>query len=123
MADVIHHLAIAADWDAATVVGEFRISSRDRTLEDEGFIHFSGSLEQLAGVAERYYSDVTEPMVLLTVDTARLPVPPVWEAPAPGVSELFPHLYGALPTSAVVAVTAMVRGSDGDLRPAQDPHS
>ena len=45
-------------------------------------------------------------MVLLVVDTDRLGVPVVDEAPpgAPAGSETFPHVYGPIPADAVVQV-------------------
>ena len=38
---MIFHVATAADWRAAETTGAYRLSTRDRTLEDEGFIHCS----------------------------------------------------------------------------------
>jgi glutathione S-transferase len=76
------------------------------SLADEGFIHASRA-DQWAGVRERYYAEVTEPLVLLEIDTELLDVPVVEEPPAPGVEETFPHIYGALKTAAVVVVTRL----------------
>jgi uncharacterized protein (DUF952 family) len=56
-------------------------------------------------VRAAFYADVTEPLVLLEIETDLLDVPVVEESPAPGVTETFPHVYGAVPPSAVVAVT------------------
>lgn len=99
---IIFHLALARDWAAARRAGEYRVSTLGRTLEQEGFIHCSATPRQLRGVAERYYAHVTEPMVVLTVDAAGLPVR--METP-PGAREAFPHVYGPIPVEAVVSVT------------------
>lgn len=73
------------------------------SLEEEGFIHASRA-NQWEGVRRTFYADVTEPLVLLEIDTDLLGVPVVEEPPAPGVEETFPHVYGAIAPSAVVAV-------------------
>jgi len=110
VAELIHHLALVSDWEAARAAGEYRISTVGRTLDDEGFVHFCRTEAQLAGVAQRYYSAVTDPLCLLTVDVRLLPLPVVDEPPAPGAVEHFPHLYGPLPVDAVVAVTPLPAG-------------
>jgi uncharacterized protein (DUF952 family) len=117
MAEPIYHIALVSDWEVARDAGDYRISTLGRTLEQEGFLHFCRTPGQLAGVAERYYAGVTDPLCLLTVDTDLLPLPIVDESPAPGVAELFPHLYAPLPVSAVVAVTPLTRDTAGSLGP------
>ncbi|MDZ4770580.1 MAG: DUF952 domain-containing protein [Chloroflexota bacterium] len=90
-------------------------SYRAPSLDTEGFIHFS-TPAQVAGVANRFYSDRGE-LLLLVVDPRLLTAPLIYEAPsgsgtapAPG---LFPHLYGALDMNAVVAVISYPPGADG----------
>lgn len=97
----IFHLALASDWAAAQAAGAYAISTRGRTLAEEGFIHASRA-DQWTGVRDRFYADVTEPLLLLQIDTERLDVPLVEEPPAPGVTETFPHIYGPLRVDAVV---------------------
>ncbi|MDH2425912.1 DUF952 domain-containing protein [Sphaerisporangium sp. TRM90804] len=99
----ILHLALAGDWEAAQAGGEYRVSTIGRTLEQEGFIHACSDLAQLRGVAERYYADVAEPLVVLTVDEGLLGSPVALEVP-PGAAEAFPHVYGPIPVPAVVSV-------------------
>lgn len=97
----IFHLALASDWAAAQEAGAYTISTRGRTLAEEGFIHASRG-DQWPKVRDLFYADVTEPMLLLQIDTDRLDVPVVEEAPEPGTRETFPHIYGPLPLEAVV---------------------
>lgn len=104
----ILHLALAGDWAEAEKTGEYLVSTRGRTLAEEGFIHACADLRQLHGVAERFYADVTDPMLVLTVDEALLDCPVLMEVP-PGVDEEFPHIYGPLPVPAVVSVTPFTR--------------
>ncbi|MCT9933056.1 DUF952 domain-containing protein [Planotetraspora sp. A-T 1434] len=101
---MIVHLALAEDWAEAENTGEYRVSTLGRTLEEEGFIHASADLEQAEGVARRFYRHVTEPLVLLTIEEDRLGCPVKYEVPE-GTTEAFPHIYGPVPVTAVVAVT------------------
>ena len=96
----IFHIATVADWDAARAGGRYTTSTRGRTLAEEGFIHASRG-DQWQGVRERFYTDVTEPLVLLVIDTDRLGSPVVEEA-VPDSDETFPHVYGPIEADAVV---------------------
>jgi uncharacterized protein (DUF952 family) len=100
----IYHLALLSDWEAARPAGEYAVSTRGRTLAEVGFIHASRA-DQWAGVRERFYADVTEPLVLLVIDPTRLAAE-VREEPVPGSEprrqETFPHVYGPIEVGAVV---------------------
>ena len=102
----IFHIATAADWAQARQSGAYTTSTIGVTLEQEGYLHASRE-DQWPGVRERYYADATEPLVLLEIDTDLLDVPLVEEPPAPGMTETFPHIYGPLRPTAVVAVTPL----------------
>jgi uncharacterized protein (DUF952 family) len=104
----IFHVATASDWDAAREAGSYTTSTLGRTLEEEGFVHASRA-DQWREVLDRHYTGVTEPLVLLEIDTDLLDVPVVEEPPAPGVAETFPHVYGPVDVAAVVAVTPLNR--------------
>ncbi|MEV7431151.1 DUF952 domain-containing protein [Nocardioides sp. NPDC092400] len=98
----ILHIATLADWREAQRTGRYTTSTYGVTLADEGFVHACRA-DQWQAVRERWYADATEPLVLLVIETDRLSAPVV-EEPAPGTSETFPHVYGAIETSAVVQV-------------------
>jgi uncharacterized protein (DUF952 family) len=98
----VFHIALASDWDAARQEGRYTMSTLGRTLAEEGFIHASRG-DQWQRVRDAAYADVTEPLVLLTIDTDKLDAPVVDE-PVPGSDETFPHVYGALEVDAVVSV-------------------
>lgn len=102
----IFHIATLADWEAAQRDGTYATSTRGTTLAQEGFIHASRA-DQWERVRAAFYADVTEPLVLLEIDTALLGVPVVEEPPAPDVDETFPHVYGAIRPEAVVGVTPL----------------
>jgi len=99
-------VATQADWEQAQERGAYTTSTRGVTLEQEGFIHASRA-DQWEDVRARYYSDIEEPLVLLEVDTDLLDVRWVEEPPAPGVAETYPHVYGPIPTAAVVGVRGL----------------
>lgn len=102
----IFHIATLADWEAAQESGAYTTSTRGVTLEQEGYIHASRA-DQWEGVRAAFYADVTEPLVLLEIDTDLLDVPVVEEVPAPGMTETFPHVYGAIAPRAVIAVSPL----------------
>ena len=101
----IFHIATLADWEAARRAGSYTTSTYGVTLAEEGFIHASRG-DQWQGVRERFYGEVAEPLVLLTIDPERLTAPVVEESP-PSTDETFPHIYGALNPDAVVQVTPL----------------
>ncbi len=105
----IHHLALQDAWADAREAGEYRVSTLGLDLDDVGFIHCSQP-EQVDGVHERYYGGVTEPVVLLTIDTDLLTSP--WQLDdVPGQPLPFPHVYGPVNVAAVVSAEPYVRGS------------
>lgn len=102
---LIHHVATAADWAHAQEVGRYTTSTRGASLEEVGFLH-AARADQVDGVLERYYADVTEPLVLLVVDTDLLDVP--WREDPVG-EDTFPHVIGPLSPAAVVEVRPVHR--------------
>ena len=102
----IYHVATVAEWEQAQRNGVYTTSTHGVTLEQEGFIHASRA-DQWEAVLERYYADVEEPLVLLEIDTDLLDVPVVDEAPAAGVTETYPHIYGPLRPTAVVGTRTL----------------
>ncbi|MFF0185259.1 DUF952 domain-containing protein [Streptomyces sp. NPDC005244] len=104
MSEPLLHLTERSLWDAARASGAFEMSTRGRTLQEEGFIHCS-LRHQLPPVATMLYGSYTGPaeLVVLVVDPERLTVPVRFEAMEPGGEE-FPHVYGPIPVDAVVDV-------------------
>ena len=102
----IWHLAEPEHWQAATESGSYTRSTRGRSLAQEGFIHCSSAL-QWPVVRRAFFGDHPGPLLLLEIDEALLPEPAVVEVGNPATGETFPHLYAALPITAVVAVTEL----------------
>ena len=110
---LVYHLALAANWREALAGGEgYRISSIDRTLEEEGFIHCSFDT-QLQATADRFYRGRSD-VVLLSIDTELLESELRVEA-AGGHPSGFPHLYGPLNPEAVTEVRPLKLAPDGRL--------
>jgi uncharacterized protein (DUF952 family) len=108
----ILHICPRPDWTAALAVGEYRHPS----LDEVGFLHCSDP-----GVvhlpANSFYRGRTD-LVLLVIDPARLVVPVRWEPgdPPHPAGLWFPHVYGPIPTAAVVAVHDFPPEPDGTFR-------
>ncbi len=108
---LIYHCASVTDWVVAQAEGEYTISSRGRTLADEGFVHASFAA-QVPGVLQRFYADVAEPLCLLVIDPRKLRVRVVAEN-LEGGQEKFPHVYGPIPVDAVTSVVELERDANG----------
>ena len=97
------HIAARGDWEDAQADGLYQMSTRGRTLDEQGFIHLS-TAAQWPRVWEAVYDDAAGPHVLLEVDPALAGLSVRYEPGEPDGTEHFPHLYGPLPTKTVVAV-------------------
>jgi uncharacterized protein (DUF952 family) len=102
----IYHLAEPQHWEQARQDGRYAQSTRGRTMAQEGFIHCSSD-RQWPIVRRSFYADYPGTLLLLEINEAGLPQPPVHEVGNPATGETFPHLYAALPVDAVVAVTEL----------------
>jgi uncharacterized protein (DUF952 family) len=92
MTKTVYKIAKAADWQHATSSGRFVGSADD--IRD-GFIHLSAK-HQLRGTLEKHFSGESE-LVLIAIEAEVLGPSLKWEVSRGG--DLFPHLYGELPTS------------------------
>jgi uncharacterized protein (DUF952 family) len=108
----IYKICGRAEWQAAEREGEFRGSPVD---ERDGFIHFS-TAAQLPETAAKHFAQQTG-LILVAVDDEALGGRLKWE-PARG-GDLFPHLYAAMPLSAVRWVRPLPDEVDG-RRPIAD---
>lgn len=103
----IYHLALPADWDHAAERGRYAVSTRGLSLADEGFIHCS-YLHQIEPVANRWYRDLDR-LVILRLDTEALAAEVRVEPSSDRSGELFPHVYGPIPATAVTETTTWTR--------------
>ena len=106
MCDLIYKICPAALWREAEAAGGFEGAPVDRA---DGYIHFS-TAAQLRETARRHFSGGRD-LLLVAVDPAPLGQELRWEPSRGG--DLFPHLHGPLPLSAVVTVEPLPLGPDG----------
>lgn len=95
--DYIYHVTTRQQWIEAQNLGHYDSD----TLATEGFIHCSTE-PQVAGVLDRYYKGKTD-LIKLKIDKSKVERPLVFEL-AGSISEVFPHIHGALNLDAVVEV-------------------
>ena len=105
---LIYHIAEAADWEQAQRDGQYTMSTRGRTLAEEGFIHAS-TAAQVPLVAAAYYRDAPD-LVLLVIDTERVG-PELRYEQVPGQPDPYPHIYGPLNLSAVIETRPFLRAA------------
>jgi len=103
---LVFKILATEEWRAAEAAGAFAGSAVDRA---DGYIHLS-TAEQAPETAARWFAGRND-LTLVAVDAAALAPHLVWE-PSRG-DALFPHLYGALPLSAVVWSRPLPLGPDG----------
>ena len=77
--------------------------------EAEGFIHCC-TAAQLEAVLARHFPDRSG-LVVLEIDPERLEAAVEWEDTS-GSGEMFPHIYGPIPRSAVMATTTLTATSE-----------
>jgi uncharacterized protein (DUF952 family) len=106
MTKKVYKIAKAADWRQASSRGSFVGSVDD--LRD-GFIHLSTE-HQLRGTLEKHFRDEGD-LVLIAIEAETLGSSLKWEVSRGG--DLFPHLYGEIPTAVTLWQRALNLGTDG----------
>ena len=110
----IYKICDAALWRAAETTGRFNGAPVDAA---DGYIHFS-TAGQVRETAARHFAGI-DSLVLVAVDGGALG-PALRHEPSRG-GALFPHLYGALPISAVLWVKPLPLSPGGHVFPEQLP--
>lgn len=111
----IYHITTRDAALESRQTGEYR----PKSLETDGFIHFS-QRHQVLDVANAFYRGQTD-LVILVVEPSRLKAELRYEAPvhpsaspsAPGPENQFPHLYGPLNMDAVIETIDFPPGENG----------
>jgi len=104
----IFHIIDRSEWRVAQAESHYRPES----LARDGFVHFSFA-DQVVGTASRYYRS-RDDLLVLEIDPERLDDPVVVEDRY-GHGEAFPHVYGAIPSGAVVTEHPLPRTAAGDF--------
>ena len=110
---IIYHITRKSDWNTALTAGSYAADS----LATEGFIHCS-TAQQVIATANRIFKGKSD-LVLLCVDSDKVTAEIRYEN-MEGGTNLFPHVYGALAISSIVAVHDFPPRDDGrfELPPA-----
>jgi uncharacterized protein (DUF952 family) len=95
-----------AEWSTAEAAGVFTGSALD---VKDGYIHLS-TAAQAAETARLHFAGQPD-LVLLTLDADGLGAALRWEPSRGG--QLFPHLYGPLPTDDIKAARDLPLNADG----------
>lgn len=106
MTTVAYKLVDGREWQSARTEGVYRGSVLDRA---DGFIHLS-TAEQLPGTATKHYAGRSD-LRLVAVDLTALGDNVRWEPSRGG--DLFPHIYGDLPLTAVGPVRGLAIDAAG----------
>jgi uncharacterized protein (DUF952 family) len=103
---IVYKIVAADEWREAEAAGVFAGAAIDRA---DGFIHFS-TAGQAPETAAKWFAG-REDLTLAAVDAEALGADLRWEPSRGGA--LFPHLYAALPMSAVVWSRPLRLGPNG----------
>ena len=114
---MILHICPRDAWETALAAGVYE----GDTLATQGYVYCSTEL-QVHLPATALFRGRTD-LLLLEIAEDRLPTPVTWEPGDPPHPDglLFPHLYAALPTAAVVRVTEYLPNADGSFPPLAPP--
>ncbi len=105
MTRFLYHMASRADWALSEATGVYAGSADDAR---DGFIHFS-TAAQVVESARRHRAGQTDLLLIAVAEAGCGPWK--WESARSG--DLFPHLYGKLPLTAVVGAHDLPLGDDG----------
>jgi uncharacterized protein (DUF952 family) len=105
---VIFKIVHVAEWRAIESETVYCGSPKDK---EDGFLHFS-TQEQLLGTLKRHYSRASD-LLLVAVDGAALGEALSYEPSTAGA--LYPHLFGALPLTAVQWARPITLDENGEF--------
>lgn len=106
-AGIAYRLAVPERWAEAMAAGEFAGDPHDVA---DGFIHLSAA-NQVEGTLVKHYNEHPR-LLLVEIDLGALGDAVKWEKSRGG--ELFPHVYGTIPSSAVRGLRHVRRNEEGD---------
>lgn len=106
MPELIYKICARELWEEAERKGVFEGAPVDLA---DGYIHFSTAAQLRETAARHFFGQ--DGLVLVAVDAGRLGEALQYEPARSG--ELFPHLYGPLPISAVIRSSALPLQPDG----------
>jgi len=103
----IYHITTRITWEQARTQGAYAAD----TLATEGFIHCSTG-EQVEGTLNRYFRERRD-LLLLEIDPLKIAAQLRYEL---AHGELYPHIYGPIPSDAVLKTHTLEPNLDGSFR-------
>jgi uncharacterized protein (DUF952 family) len=97
---VTYHLVPADEWEASDPGRPYVPTAFAR----DGFVHCTNGADEVAATANRYYSSASD-LVVLTIDVSKIDAPVRYEGP----NQMYPHVYGAIPRTAITHVQPLRR--------------
>ena len=82
-----------------------------KPFAQEGFIHCTRNAAEMARIATRFYKQERGPHVYLYIDTKKVDAKVRYDDAA----KKYPHIYGGLNHTAIVAIKPAQRDSDGNF--------
>jgi uncharacterized protein (DUF952 family) len=104
-ANITYHLVPEPVWSERGGEQEYLPDA----YEADGFIHCTNGLDPLAEVANLFYKGDGRAYVVLALDMNQIRS----EVRYDDTDHVYPHIYGALNTDAVIGMFEAVRGPDG----------
>lgn len=99
------HMAPVEVWEAQKALPLYCPESWEQDL----FIHCTDDPAELLAVGNRYYASDVRPWLALRIECDRIVDPVIYE----DSMQMFPHIYGHLPVTAVVDVVTLKRDELG----------
>lgn len=106
-AGITYHLVPSSVWDTGKASEWYKPEAYDA----DGFIHCTNGIDQLVDVANMFYRPDRRDFRVLILDVSRISTDVRYDDD----SQLFPHIYGPLNTSAVIGELAVTRAEDGSF--------
>lgn len=102
---ITYHMAHRDEWAAQKTTDAYKPS----VFDDDAFIHCTDGLDLLTDIANMFYKNDSEPRTVLVLDVKAIESEVRYDDP----EHRFPHIYGALNPSAVIAELPVERAEDG----------
>jgi uncharacterized protein len=103
---ITFHLVPRAAWEACDPAVPYTPADFER----EGFVHCTDGEDEVTATANRYFSELSDELLVLTIDRTRLSAPVRYEGG-------YPHVYGSIERQAIIQVRNMRRRDDGTFEP------
>lgn len=104
-AGITYHIAHKDEWEAQKGGDAYKPG----VFDADGFIHCTNGLDLLTEIANMFYKNSPEERTVLVLDASNVESHIRYDDP----EEKFPHIYGALNPSAVIAELPVARAKDG----------